>query len=170
MNDSEVKRWLAGQASAGDRAIQVGLMGTLDGLNAFGMLENAAKRSPSKLLAYGPQDVRGSSPQVYAGVVIWHRPKGYRSYKSLTLLGIWAAQMDGETRILVGERRLSFQASHYNAESVFHHLKRTFTVHYGKSAPPPEPQHRLIDAAYQPESRLKTRQQVAAVVGNYWRG
>ncbi len=141
----------------------------LDGLNAAGLLAAIKKRPPQDMSAYGPktfsgnigQHVVGSPiPEQWVGTVMWHKPTGYQYYRTLRLLGIWAMGTTRSTRLVIGEKRLTYNAAIFNPESYYHHIKRKFDIYYSGNASPPLSANDgsiLYGAVYDEAKRLETR-------------
>ncbi|MEP6987472.1 MAG: hypothetical protein ABI970_17845 [Chloroflexota bacterium] len=149
----------------------------LDGLNAAGLLTAIKRRPPEDMSAYGPKTFSGSVtppkfgdttiPEQWVGSVMWHKPKGYSHYRTLRLLGIWALGKGTTTRIVIGEKRLTFNAPVFNPESYYHHIKRKFDIFYEGNARPPlkDSEGRLLyDAIYHEGERLETRSTLRGVL------
>ena len=130
--------------------------------------------------AYGPKTFSGSVtvpqigdtniPEQWLGSVMWHKPKGYGYYLTLRLLGIWAVGNFNNTRLIIGEKRLTFNAPIFNPESYYHHIKRKFDIFYTGNASPPLDEKQgglLYDAAYNEAERLKTREALRAVLRDW---
>lgn len=152
----------------------------LDGLNAAGLLSAIKKRPPADMSAYGPKTFSGSVtvprigdttiPEQWIGSVMWHKPKGYGYYRTLRLLGIWAVGNFNATRIMIGEKRLTFSAPIFNPESYYHHIKRKFDIFYSGNASPPLEEIQgglLYDAGYNEAERLKTRETLRGVLRDW---
>jgi hypothetical protein len=135
----------------------------LDDLNSLDALSAVVRQVPGGHLAFGPQVIDGAD---YVAVVIWWRRAGHPHYKTLTLGGVWACLPD---RVIVGQRQLKFQADHYNPESYFHHIRRTFAIHYGPHAPPPAVDDRLMDIRYDAAQRLTYRRDLTDLMRIWWR-
>ncbi|MFW5691477.1 MAG: hypothetical protein ACOCXZ_03145 [Chloroflexota bacterium] len=151
---------------------QVRLLRTLDALDAPGVLDAVVARPPEGLLVYGPLDFAGAADAVeWAGVVVWYRPPGYHNYHTLGLLGVWA-QADAASTVCVGTRTLRFSAAHYNPESYFHHLKRSFVPYYGAHSAPPAAAAAtdaiLWQAAYTDDIRLSLRESIERVIAIWY--
>lgn len=148
--------------------IQSLLSMALDGLNAAGLLAAIKRRPPPDMSAYGPKTFSGSIgkpvhaplPEQWVGTVMWHKPKGYQYYRTLRLLGIWALGVGSSTRLVIGEKRLTYNAAIFNPESYYHHIKRKFDIYYTGNASPPLQENEgniLYDAIYNEAQRLQTR-------------
>ncbi len=149
----------------------------LDGLNAAGLLSAIKRRPPANMSAYGPKTFSGSLgisavgdvsiPEQWLGSVMWHKPKGYTYFRTLRLLGIWALGNGSKTRIVIGEKRLTFSAPVFNPESYYYHIKRKFDIFYSGDARPPVGDNEgvlLYDAAYDEAQRLATRSTLQSVL------
>ncbi len=149
----------------------------LDGLNAAGLLSAIKRRPPTNMSAYGPKTFSGSLamsavgdtsiPEQWVGSVMWHKPKGYTYFRTLRLLGIWALGNGGKTRIVIGEKRLTFSAPVFNPESYYYHIKRKFDIFYSGDARPPVGDNEgvlLYDAAYSEAQRLTTRSTLQSIL------
>jgi hypothetical protein len=128
------------------------------------ILDDLRKRTPSGNLCFGPMDVYGAK---WSGVVVWYRPAGYHSYKTLTLLGVWACVDQEATLIIVGTRPLPFTAPFYDPEAYFYKIPHSFDLYYGDDAPPPEEEDRLLEVRYNPAQRLALRDDIEAVLAEY---
>ncbi len=149
--------------------IQSLLSMALDGLNAAGLLAAIKRRPPNDMSAYGPKTFSGSTapiientpvPEQWVGTVMWHKPKGYEHYQTLRLLGIWALGVGSSTRLIIGEKRLTYNAAIFNPESYYHHIKRKFDIYYAGNATPPQQEIEgsiLYDMVYEEAERLQTR-------------
>lgn len=148
----------------------------LDALNAAGLLSAIKRRPPKDMSAYGPKTFVGSIgapteatpiPPQWVGTVMWHKPKGYQYYQTLRLLGIWALGAGQDIRLVIGEKRLTYNAAIFNPESYYHHIKRKFDLYYAGNASPPLQEGEgsiLYDAFYDETQRLKTRSALEAVL------
>jgi hypothetical protein len=150
--------------------IQSLLSAALDELNAAGLLAAIKRRPPQDMSAYGPKTFSGSTapitdatpiPEQWLGTVMWHKPKGYQSYQTLRLLGIWALGTGSDhIRLVIGEKRLTYNAAIFNPESYYHHIKRKFDIYYAGNASPPLQESEgniLYDSIYDATKRLQTR-------------
>ena len=149
--------------------IQSLLSVALDGLNAAGLLAAIKRRPPKDMSAYGPKTFSGSTapitdatpiPEQWVGTVMWHKPKGYQYYQTLRLLGIWALGAGSSTRLVIGEKRLTYNAALFNPESYYYHIKRKYDIYYSGNANPPLHESEgsiLYDAIYDETKRLQTR-------------
>lgn len=148
------------------RDTQKALATTLDGLNAFGALEELRRVKFSPRLCHGPAARDGLSPFAWVGVVIWHRPAGYLGYKTLTLLGVWArAAQENESgahQIMIGTKRLAFAAPFYDAEAYFKLIPKAFDLYYDDSGSPPDAPTLIFN--YDVKERLEARERVAAAL------
>ncbi len=146
------------------RDTQKALAVTLDGLNAFGALEELRRSKFSPRLCHGPAARDGLTPLVWVGAVIWHRPAGYLGYKTLTLIGIWAraAAEGGAHQIMIGTKRLAFAAPFYDAEAYFKLIPKAFDLYYDDSGSPPDAPALIFN--YAVKERLEAREQVAAAL------
>jgi hypothetical protein len=143
------------------------LAGVLDALNTVGFLEQIKRRPPAGTNAYGPKVFSGSTGNSeWAGVVLWHKPKGYYHYETLGLLGIWAIEEHHNTRVTVGEKALAFHAPVFNPESYYHHIKRRFDLYYPQDAGPPS--QTLCEIIYDPQQRLEQREIVAQTLRTWF--
>jgi hypothetical protein len=131
----------------------------LDGLNAYGFLDDVQARHDEKVLRYGPKIVTGES---WVGVVIWQRPRGYHGYRTLTLLGIWAYVESVQVMITLGAKTLSFSNPYYNAEAYHKHIQTRFDLYYEGDASPPPESDRLYTVVYDSDQRLNIRREIEA--------
>jgi hypothetical protein len=156
------------------------LSAALDGLNAAGLLAAIKRRPPNDMSAYGPKTFSGSTapitenipiPEQWVGTVMWHKPKGYQYYQTLRLLGIWSLGTgNGRIRLVIGEKRLTYNASIFNPESYYYHIKRKFDIYYAGNASPPLQVSEgsiLYDALYDETKRLQTRAALQDVLRNW---
>ncbi|MBC7813416.1 MAG: hypothetical protein H7175_19810 [Burkholderiales bacterium] len=127
----------------------------LDNLSAFASFEDARRRVPREVLAFGPKAVRGYGPPMWVGVVVWYRPGGYYRYRTCYLLGLWALREDNRTQVIVGKKTLKYAQSVYNAESYFKQMQEGFELYYGDKGSPPPATNWLYSAEYKPLERLK---------------
>jgi hypothetical protein len=154
--------------------IQSLLAAALDALNAAGLLTSIKRRPPADMSAYGPKTFNGNRPtsegraQEWVGSVMWHKPKGYQHFQILRLLGIWAIGDGRSIRLVIGEKRLTFNAPIFNPESYYHHIKRKFDLYYtGHASPPFEVEALIYDAPYDESKRLETRSALQTVL-RHW--
>jgi|FLYN01.1.fsa_nt_gi hypothetical protein len=133
------------------------LAAILDGVNAWGFLEDLKQSGLKQINCYGPKSLRGYIPISWVGVVVWCKPKGYYHYETLTLLGIWAYEEAGTPHITLGAKALKFSAPIFNPESYYHHLKRRFDLYYTGDGAPPQDSSRLYTIKYEPSERLEIR-------------
>ena len=141
------------------------LPSVLDGLNTFSFCEKAHRRAPDTMLCFGPKSLEGDG---WVSVVIWYRPKGFYSYKTLTLYGVWAVADADETRIIIGQRILDYTQLPYHAEAYRYRMQNEFTTYYGDNATPPDDSNRFYETLYTPETRLSIRQDIESVVTAHW--
>lgn len=148
------------------RDTQKALAVTLDGLNAFGALEDLRRLRFSPRLCHGPAARDGLTPVAWVGAVIWHRPAGYLGYKTLTLIGVWAqAAQENESgahQIMVGMKRLAFAAPFYDAEAYFKLIPKAFDLYYNDSGSPPDAPVLIFN--YDVKARLEARERVTAAL------
>lgn len=126
----------------------------LDNVNAFGFLEDVQARRYPQIVCFGPKAVQGAT---WAGVVIWYKSRGYYSYRTLTLLGIWAASASETITLQLGTKILEFTGHYYNAESYHKHLPKRFDIYYQDDGSPPSANF-LYTTFYDPVQRLAIRQ------------
>lgn len=111
----------------------------LSGLNTFEALETVADRGLSSFLWHGPRAFVGTG---WAGVLVWFRERGFHTYRTLHLFGVWALAIPDEdatpTDLVIGRRTLSYQAAIYNPESYFALIQRGFQTHYADRGNPPD--------------------------------
>lgn len=132
----------------------------LDGVNAWGFLEEIKQAPLAQINCYGPKSFRGYTPVPWVGVVVWCKPRGYYYYQTLTLLGIWAYEAVSESHITLGTKTLDFSAPIFNPESYYHHIKRRFDLYYQDDGSPPPDDTRLFTVKYDPSKRLEVRETV----------
>lgn len=136
----------------------------LSGLNAFEALETVADRGLAQFLWHGPGSFVGAG---WAGVLVWFRERGFHTYRTLHLFGVWALVIvDDDTTpidLVIGRRTLSYQAAIYNPESYFALIQHSFQTHYADRGTPPN----LVDggqiawrARYQADQRLALRTEI----------
>lgn len=134
----------------------------LDGLNAWDALDQARRRAggvgPVRMVN-GPKPVSGPD---YAGAVIWKRAPGYYGYKILTVIGIWCRVSAGEPTILVGSKRLTYQAPFYDPEAYIKLTRRDYLTYYADDGAPPALDGIHASARYDPGERLALRRWLAA--------
>ncbi len=146
------------------RDTQKALAVTLDGLNAFGALEDLRRLRFSPRLCHGPSARDGLTPFPWVGAVIWHRPAGYLGYKTLTLIGVWAKAQDenGAHQIMIGTKRITFAAPFYDAEAYFKLIPKAFDLYYDDNGSPPDSPALVF--VYDAKQRLEAREQIAAAL------
>jgi hypothetical protein len=110
---------------------------------------------------------RGYLPASWVGIVIWSKPKGYYHYETLTLLGIWAVEIEELPKITIGTKVLPFHAPIFNPESYYHHIKRRFDLYYQDDGSPPPENARLYTVNYVSESRLAIRAAIQRELGRW---
>jgi len=153
---------------------QADLSAILDGLNALGFLEDVRKKRPRTMSLYGPQAMRGqikdeTGTRQWVGAMAWYKPRGYLHYRTLTLLGIWALESEDRVQIIVGTKRLEFDAPVFNPESYYRHIKRNFSLYYrGDGSPPPD--HQLYTVGYDAGERLAIREIIQSTLGTWAAG
>lgn len=139
------------------------LSAALDDINAIGFLEDYHWRHHEGIVVFGPQAFRGLGPPLWVGAALWYKSSNYYDHLALHLLGVWAISANPIT-IAVGVKVLEFNAPVYTPESVYHHLKRGFDVHYtGDASPPPDSAWRY-STAYDRARRLLIRRELGAVL------
>lgn len=143
---------------------QNALSAALDGLNAFGFLEDLQAIRDPRRLCYGPKAVTGAN---WAGVVIWRRPRGYYAYRTLTLLGIWATLDGARIGLRAGEKTLTFNGPYFNVESYNMHIQTRFDLHYDGDASPPPEEGCLYTAPYDPTRRLAIRRAIQTALDEW---
>ncbi|MFN8530318.1 MAG: hypothetical protein U0670_17090 [Anaerolineae bacterium] len=165
--ESRRERQIA-QQTAPLRDAQKSLAAVLDGLNAYGALDDVRRRSFSPLLSAGPAARDGLIPHPWVGVMIWYRPSGYLGYKTLTLMGVWGmaepATEEESPRLIiqVGLKRLPFAAPFYDAEAYVKLIRKSFDLYYhDDGSPPTTPAQSFV---YEAEHRLEVRQTIASVL------
>src|SRR5262245_33881339 len=124
----------------------------LDELNAWGALEEVKESRLRRALCFGPKALKG---EIWAGAMIWCRPRTYYSYKTLYLLGVWVY---GEGAIFVGVKTLAYSAPYFNIESYMRQTQTDFRVYYPDDGRPPMDKPTL--ALYDPAQRLRLRRDV----------
>ena len=172
---AEILRKIAQRKQQATSAPILSILSTaLDALNAAGLLAAIKRRPPKGLSAYGPKTFTGSLPaaggiaEQWVSSVMWYKPKGYQYYETLDLLGIWALGSGRTARIIIGEKRLMFNAPVFNPESYYHHIKRKFDLHYaGNASPPVEAGNLLYVATYDESQRLTARSTLESTLRNW---
>lgn len=136
----------------------------LDSLNAWDALDRARRQisgSGPIRLAFGPKPVAGPD---YAGAVIWKRAPGYHGYKILTVVGIWCARTADAAHILIGSKRLPYQAPFFDPEAYHKILRRDYLTYYADDGAPPAHSGIRAQTIYDPAQRLALRRWLAAEV------
>lgn len=139
------------------------LSAALDDVNAIGFLEDYHWRHHEGIVAFGPKAFRGLGPPLWVCAALWYKSSNFYDYRTLHLLGVWAISGDPIT-IAVGVKALDYYPPLYVPESVYHHLKRGFDVHYAGDATPPPPDDWRYSTAYDRAQRLNIRRQLNAVL------
>ncbi len=139
----------------------------LDHVNAWGFLEDLKKSRPKQFNCYGPKSFRGYIPASWVGGLVWCKPKGYYHYETLTLLGIWAYEVEDVAHITLGAKMLPFNAPVFNPESYYHHIKRRFDLYYEDDGSPPPDSARLYTANYDSSKRLEIREAIQNEVARW---
>jgi len=164
---ADIQRRIEQHRSLGqDDGTAITLADALDGLNAFGFLDDLKTRWRGSSVCYGPKARQGSG---WAGVMVWFRQSGYYGYKTLTLFGIWAVLDSGQTQIIIGTKTLDFAAPVYNAESYQYQIKRGFKVYYGDDGSPPSTHARFYQTHYDPTQRLSLRRAIKSELDRWIR-
>lgn len=144
------------------------LGGALDEINAWGALERWTETRLPAILTYGPTALRGYLPGAWAGVMIWHRPRGYYGYRELGVLGVWALRVDDAVvDVAVGRKRLIYQQPLYNPESYHYRIQREFRTDYGDDGAPPAAFD--LRARFDRAGRLALRAAVEAALADWAR-
>ncbi len=154
---NDIKRLLAQirrEADSSGKAPLPDCGAVLDALNAFGALEAIQQRPPGKLLCFGPKAYPCAAG---SAVLMWHKPPGIGTHRTLGLLGVWAVMPAQTIRVIIGERSLAYGDLPFNIESYFYNLRRDFRMYYGADLAPPDAGGILHEAVYTPESRLDLR-------------
>jgi len=147
------------------------LTATLGSLNAYGVLEKLQRKAPDGLLCYGPRDISGGTDtEQWAAAVIWYRPGGYHSYKTLHLCGVWALQAKDSdlTEIICGTVTLAYTGQPYNPEAYFNTLRKDFRPYYGRVSNPPTADARLLHTSYASDTRLELRREIESTLAAWW--
>lgn len=138
----------------------------LDLINAFDALAELPQAEFNHILCYGPKAVRGPA---WSGVVIWYHSKGYHGYQTLNLLGVWAHYRDGELRLNIGTRRLSYRAPVYDPGVYRVAIQNNFSMYYDDDGHPPGEDDRLLyRARFSLNKRLSYRQTLVEIL-QQWR-
>lgn len=162
---AEILRRIEGRKQNNNTPKQNDLAAILDGLNALGVLEGLRKKKLRTISLYGPKAVRGQmdiegKAWQWAGAVTWFKPRGYHHYRTLTLLGIWAVEVETGTQIIIGSKTMEFDSPVFNPESYYREIKKRFDLYYkGDAAPPPE-SGQLYVTTYDAGERLALRDTV----------
>ncbi|MBZ0300567.1 MAG: hypothetical protein K8J31_12535 [Anaerolineae bacterium] len=140
----------------------------LDEVNAWGLLEEQQQAHHRLMTCFGPAIFRGYLPVAWAGVAIWHKPRGYYFYDTLGLLGIWALRT-GErgVEMVVGTRVLTYMLPFFNPESYYRRIQTEFRTFYKESASPPPDEQRRYTACYDPARRLDLRREIEDEVSRW---
>ena len=141
------------------------LLGVLDGLNTLIICEKTRRRAPDSVLCFGPKSLEGDG---WVAAVIWYRPKGLYSYKTLTVYGVWAVADVDKTRIIIGQRVLVYNGLPYHVEAYRYRMQNEFTTYYGDDASPPDDSNRTYEVIYTPKTRLNIREDIESVVTSHW--
>jgi hypothetical protein len=137
--DDILRRLQQRQREQADAPKQDDLAAILDGVNAWGFLDEVKQAKLGQMSCYGPKIFRGYTPILWVGVVVWCKPRGYYHYQMLTLLGLWAYERSGVPSLMLGMKTLEYSAPIFTPESYHYHIKRRFDLHYkGDASPPPE--------------------------------
>ena len=138
----------------------------LDLINAFDALAELPQAEFKNILCYGPKAVRGPA---WSGVVIWYHSMGYHGYQTLHLLGVWAHYRDGELRLSMGIRQLSYHAPVYDPGVYRVAIQNNFRMYYDDDGHPPgEDDHLLYRARFIMKERLAHRQTLVDILQK-WR-
>ena len=130
------------------------------GLNIMRVLEDKPQHLMQNLLHYGPKAYAGKG---WASALIWYHKKSIDNYKSITLFGLWAQEVDDTTVLQIGTKALPFNAAVYNAESYNQLIERDFTTYYGHNGNPP-PDSVSYESVYDVTRRIAQRQEIADAV------
>ncbi len=137
----------------------------LDSLNAYDEMAKLPLKSYKYILCYGPQVIRH---EMWSGVVVWYRDKGYYGYQLLHLLGVWAHQRTTNIDLIIGVRDLSYRASIYNPEGYHASIRNGFKLFYEDNGhPPDETANILFQSPYNQKERLTFRQTLNKIL-NQW--
>jgi hypothetical protein len=144
----------------------------LDDVNAFGQLEELQQQQFHTIQCFGPKSINsGLKPtapsEVWEGVVVWCKQRGYYSYRTLTLLGIWAIMAGEAVTLALGTKQLAFTGHYYNAESYFRHIKSRFDIYYEDDGSPPDESRRLYSVQYDSAQRLAIRQALSETLARW---
>jgi hypothetical protein len=134
----------------------------LDDLNAWGFLEDRQQDSPRAISCFGPGVFRGYLPVTWAGVVMWHKPRGYYFYDTLGMIGIWVLRTESGIDVVVGRRQLTYNPPFFNAESYYRLIQTEFRTFYKDSGGPPPEDARTYSVRYDPAHRLDIRREIEA--------
>jgi hypothetical protein len=142
---------------------------TLDEVNALGFLERVRKRDLQSINCYGPKAFQSNrfAESLWAGAVLWHKPRGYYHFQTLGLLGIWVYPQADQVMVMLGEKDLAFKGPIFNPESYYHHLKRRFDMYYDGDASPTPASNQPYTAAYDAGERLAVRAILEAKIADW---
>lgn len=172
---AEILRRIEGRKQQNNTPKQNDLAAILDGLNALGFLEGLRKKKLRTISIYGPKALRGQIESEgkswqWAAAVTWYKSRGYHHYRTLTLLGIWAVEVEDGTQIIIGSKTLEFDAPVFNPESYYREIKKRFDLYYkGDGSPPPETDW-LYRALYLADERLAQRDVVESTLAAWAAG
>lgn len=166
----DILRCIEARRRAAEAAPQLtALTAALDAVNALGFLEDLQRARLHHVHVYGPRAFTGQQPALWAGAAVWYKRRGYYDYRTLYLLGVWAAPDEaGGIRLSLGVKTLAFSAPAFNPESYYHHLRRRFDVYYAGDASPAPDETLRWSAVYDPAQRLAQRAALQAAL-DAWR-
>lgn len=136
----------------------------LSGLDVLRPLEAHTPQYLQGVLHYGPETFVGKRS---ASALIWYRRKGYHHYRKLMLFGVWVAEIDSVTHIIIGSKSLTYTATIYNPESYTKIMKQTFIPYYGNDVSPPDKKGILFQTDFDVTRRLALRRELAEQLA-YW--
>lgn len=169
---AEILRRIEGRKQNNNAPKQNDLAAILDGLNALGVLEELRKKKLRTISIYGPKATRGQieiegKAWQWAGAVTWYKARGYHHYRTLTLLGIWALEIEDGAQIIIGSKTMEFDAPVFNPESYYREIKKRFDLYYkGDGTPPPE-SGQLYSTFYDANERLALRDTVESTLATW---
>lgn len=139
---------------------------TLDQLNVYDQLEEFCVNRPYEWVCYTPTSVAGRD---WAGVLIWFHKKGYYGYRQLVIFGVWVRWRDEQLWVIAGNRQRDYAAAVYNPESFHKLIQKGIELYYNDDgSPPKQPDVPNLEVVYTPTDRLTIRQQLIAVMKQWY--
>lgn len=141
---------------------------TLDGLNAWGCLDEWRDADLKQINCYGPGIFRGYLPTAWAGVILWYKRRGYYAYHTLYMIGVWVVRAEEDKiDVVLGKKEASFSLPIFNAEGYHHRIQSEFRTFYNDNGSPPAHENWLYTVRYDPARRLETRQALVAELAQW---